>query len=210
MTHVLGLFPQALDGEVAKWERLLGPPLSHGLGASSPPGAPGLARGWRASPTPSVGAPRGLTSGAPVGASSSADASSLKSPGRPRGPTVSQEGPLGPLGSLEHPARRDDFVTSVGGPESCMQLGTPMGAFESPTHPARSSIEKADLLGAQPLPPAGVQQEGPTQYSAGPGAAEERAPAGGPGSPALGLESVIAAVRKARSACEGQPGRRGP
>ena len=151
-----------MECEVAKWQRLLGPPLTRGGGTSSHSGIPGSARGWKASP----GGPRGPSCDkGSLGPWTSVSESPVETPRKERESSAQEAPQEVPQGSSSSPADstdpRGDFVTPLGAFEASTLHEISLGAFESPTLPECSNEETEEPSEALSLSPALPQEMGP-------------------------------------------------
>ncbi|KAL8430936.1 hypothetical protein ACSSS7_005625 [Eimeria intestinalis] len=134
-------FEQALESEVAKLERLMGPPLHQGGPPSlSSSGGPLSARGWSASPSPPLGGPRAPPDedGGPMGPLSSLTGTQAGTPRDRRASPPSSRRVIrggGPprLQEGAPPEPHEEFVTPVGAADlSPLLLGSPEAADLEP------------------------------------------------------------------------------
>ncbi|OEH75714.1 protein phosphatase [Cyclospora cayetanensis] len=189
---------KALEEEIAKWERLAGPPLSQSMGdySSGGRGPLGSGKAWKESPvSPEKGASKGLP---PAGASCEAPFSvETTSPQRtPRSQTraaVSQAGASDQATPTELSEGRDVFCTPLG----VSPRNTPEGALEASSHSRNEPFESPPSLPKRTGSPKRIG--GPPQAAADSGRAEgKRAHEGPTEAPEVAGKHVLAVVRKAR------------
>ncbi|KAL8446300.1 hypothetical protein Emed_005108 [Eimeria media] len=161
----------ALESEVAKWERLMGPPLHQGGPPSlSSSGGPLSARGWSASPSPPPGGPRGPPDdegpgGPPLGSAAGTPAGTPReSRASPRSRRV--------VGALGAPSRLQEGAPPSEAREAFV---TPVAAADAPPSLLQGPPDAADLG-----PPA---QTGNDSLRGAPQQAWERGPPDGGGPP---------------------------
>ncbi|KAL8272424.1 hypothetical protein Esti_003714 [Eimeria stiedai] len=198
--------PQALESELAKWERLMGPPHHQGGPPSlSSSGGPLSVWGWSASPSPPLGGPQGSPDDeGPMGPFSSVAGTPAGAPRDCRASPCSRRVAGGPLGLLGGPSveAREQFVTPLGTADSPTLLQGPPDAadFESSTQAGNDCLRGSPQQAWERRPAEGAPLEPRKDVPAVPAdAGASPMPAEGPSS--AGSEEVtdvLSAVRAAR------------